>query len=147
MKADFWNLYQRAPFKKQSMMFSATISPEAMNSMRIMMHEPPSEVKIIEDTSILDGLTQFFTIIPEIKKYDKLERLLDNLAFNQCIIFVNRIEKARKLMDLLKQKLYNPISMHSNLRQEERIVNYDLFKENSSKILVATDLFGRGVDI
>lgn len=50
-------------------------------------------------------------------------------------------------MDLLKLKLYNPISMHSNLRQEERIVNYDLFKENSSKILVATDLFGRGVDI
>lgn len=118
-----------------------------MITMKQMMKEQPSEVKIVEDTSILDGLTQFFTIIPEIKKYDKLERLLDNLAFNQCIIFVNRIEKARKLMNLLKQKLYNPISMHSNLRQEERIVNYDLFKENSSKILVATDLFGRGVDI
>ena len=50
-------------------------------------------------------------------------------------------------MELLKYKLYNPISMHSNLRQEERIINYDLFKENSSKILVATDVFGRGVDI
>ena len=50
-------------------------------------------------------------------------------------------------MELLKHKLYNPISMHSNLRQEERIINYDLFKENSSKILVATDVFGRGVDI
>jgi ATP-dependent RNA helicase UAP56/SUB2 len=60
---------------------------------------------------------------------------------------VNRIEKARKLVDLLRQKLYNPISIHSSLRQEERIVNYDLFKQNSSKILVATDLFGRGIDI
>ena len=91
MKADFWSIYQMTPFKKQSLMFSATISPEAMHAMRQMMSEPPSEVKIIEDTSILDGLTQFFTIIPEFKKYDKLEILLDNLAFNQCIIFVNRI--------------------------------------------------------
>jgi ATP-dependent RNA helicase UAP56/SUB2 len=73
--------------------------------------------------------------------------LLDNLAFNQTIIFVNKVERAKKLTELLKQKLFNPICIHSNLKQEERIKNYDLFKGNGSRLLVATDLFGRGIDI
>ena len=76
-----------------------------------------------------------------------MTHLLDNLAFNQTIIFVNRVDRAKKLTELLKQKLFNPICIHSNLKQEERIKNYDLFKANGSRLLVATDLFGRGIDI
>lgn len=72
---------------------------------------------------------------------------MDKLNFNQGIIFVNRIERAKKLTNLLTSKLCNPICIHSNLTQAERIINYDNFKENKSKILVATDLFGRGIDI
>lgn len=60
---------------------------------------------------------------------------------------MNRIDRAKKLTELLKQKLFNPICVHSGLRQEERIKNYDLFKGNGSRLLVATDLFGRGIDI
>jgi len=52
-----------------------------------------------------------------------------------------------KLTELLKNKMFNPICIHSKLNQEERIKNYDLFKSNSSRLLVATDLFGRGMDI
>jgi ATP-dependent RNA helicase UAP56/SUB2 len=73
--------------------------------------------------------------------------LLDTLAFNQVIIFTNRVDRAKRLTDLLKLKLFNPICIHSSLRQEERIKNYDLFKANNSRLLVATDLFGRGIDI
>ena len=47
----------------------------------------------------------------------------------------------------MKQKLFNPICIHSALKQEDRIKNYDLFKANGSRLLVATDLFGRGIDI
>ena len=72
---------------------------------------------------------------------------MDTLAFNQTIIFVNRVDRAKKLTELLKQKLFNPICIHSALKQEERIKNYDLFKANGSRLLVATDLFGRGIDI
>lgn len=51
------------------------------------------------------------------------------------------------MVELLRRKFFYPITMHSSLRQDERIFNYDLFRMNSSKILVATDLFGRGLDI
>lgn len=100
-----------------------------------------------EGKLILHGLSQFFVYIPENKKFEKLTHLLDNLAFNQTIIFVNKVERAKKLTELLKQKLFNPICIHSNLKQDERIRNYDLFKANQSRLLIATDLFGRGIDI
>ncbi len=73
------------------------------------MGEKPAEVRIAEDRSILDRLTQFFLRLPEVNKYETLQWLLDSLAFNQCIIFVNRIDKAKKLKFLLNWKLYNPI--------------------------------------
>jgi len=92
-------------------------------------------------------LAQFFIYIQENKKFEKLTHLLDSLAFNQAIIFVNRVDRAKKLAELLNKKLFNPICIHSALKQEERIKNYDSFKANNSRLLVATDLFGRGIDI
>lgn len=105
------------------------------------------DIFIDEGKLILHGLAQFFVYIPENKKFQKLTHLLDTLAFNQTIIFVNKVDRAKKLTQLLKQKLFNPICIHSNLKQEQRIRNYDLFKANGSRLLVATDLFGRGIDI
>ena len=81
------------------------------------------------------------------KKFEKLTHLLDTLMFNQTIIFVNKVDRAQKLTELLNQKIFNPICIHSKLKQEERIKNYDLFKANGSRLLIATDLFGRGIDI
>jgi len=43
--------------------------------------------------------------------------------------------------------MFNPICIHSRMKQEERIHSYDMFKSNQSKLLVATDVFGRGMDI
>ena len=76
-----------------------------------------------------------------------LQNLLDGVPFDQAIIFVNRIERVTMLSDLLDQLLFNPIRIHSRLSQKERISCYDKFKENQSRVLVATNLFGRGIDI
>ena len=105
------------------------------------------EVFVDEGQLTLHGLAQYYCYLNENKKFEKLTHLLDTLAFNQTIIFVNRVDRAKKLTELLKQKIFNPICIHSNLKQEERIKNYDLFKSNGSRLLVATDLFGRGIDI
>jgi len=105
------------------------------------------DIFIDEGKLILHGLAQFFIYIQENKKFEKLTHLLDSLAFNQAIIFVNRVDRAKKLTELLNKKLFNPICIHSGLKQEERIKNYDSFKANNSRLLVATDLFGRGIDI
>lgn len=107
----------------------------------------PVTICVDEGQLILHGLAQFFVQVLERKKFDRLSHLLDTLAFNQVIIFVNKVERAKKLTEMLRSKLFNPICIHSALSQEERIKNYDLFKANGSRLLVATDLFGRGIDI
>jgi ATP-dependent RNA helicase UAP56/SUB2 len=127
-------------------MLSATLSEQRMKDCaRYMVN--PTKVAIDEGKLVLTGLTQYYVRLPEDRKFDKLVLLLDALAFNQVIIFTNRVDRAKKLVELLKLKLFNPICIHSSLKQEERIRIYDLFKANGSRLLIATDLFGRGVDI
>lgn len=73
--------------------------------------------------------------------------LLEKWVFNQAIVFTNTIERAIRVTEILMANGFNPICMHSGLSQKERIIRYDLFKSNGNKLIVATDLFGRGVDI
>jgi ATP-dependent RNA helicase UAP56/SUB2 len=73
--------------------------------------------------------------------------MLDHLTFNQVVVFVNKVERAIMLTELLKKRSFNPICIHRKLEQEQRILNYDRFKSGESRLLVATDVFGRGMDI
>ena len=139
-------IMNKTPLQKQTLMFSATLDQKRQLQCQKLMVKPMT-IMVDEGKLVLHGLTQFYLRINEDKKFDRLALLLDTLAFNQVIIFTNRVERAKRLTDLLKLKLFNPICIHSSLRQEERIKNYDLFKANNSRLLVATDLFGRGIDI
>ena len=83
------------------------------------------------------------------KENDKMELLLEyleDLEFNQCIVFVGNIERAEKINQFLKKEHLPSLVSHSKLSQKERIQTYDHFKHNKGRILVATDLFGRGID-
>lgn len=146
MRNHIQEVFVKTKHNKQVMMFSATMPPEIKKDCKKFMK---NEVEIFIDDNklVLHGLVQYYVLLPEAKKFEKLTHLLDNLAFNQIIIFVNRVDRAIKLAELLENKMFNPICIHSKLSQEERIKNYDLFKSNTSRLLVATDLFGRGMDI
>ena len=146
MRADIQEIFVKTPHNKQVMMFSATMPEELKKDCKKFLQNEV-DIFIDEGKLILHGLAQFFIYIQENKKFEKLTHLLDSLAFNQAISIVNRVDRAKKLTELLNKKLFNPICIHSALKQEERIKNYDNFKANNSRLLVATDLFGRGIDI
>jgi len=80
------------------------------------------------------------------KKNKKLVDLLDSLEFNQVIIFVSSVPRTATLSKLLQECNFPSMSMHSRMEQEERIATYKKFKDFASRILVTTNLFGRGVD-
>jgi len=81
------------------------------------------------------------------KKNRKLNDLLDALEFNQVVIFVKSVQRAIALDKLLVECNFPSISIHSGLNQEERIARYKQFKDFQKRIMVSTDLFGRGIDI
>merc|ERR1712182_59126 len=81
------------------------------------------------------------------EKNRKLNDMLDALEFNQVVIFVKSVQRATALDKLLVECSFPSISIHSGLDQEERIARYKQFKEFQKRIMVSTDLFGRGIDI
>jgi len=76
-----------------------------------------------------------------------LNELLDQLEFNQVIIFVKSTLRTNELNRLLTECNFPSIAVHSGVSQEERIARYKQFKEFNKRICVCTDVFGRGIDI
>lgn len=163
MRTDVQDVFRATPQQKQVMMFSATLSDEIKPICRKFMQNP-TEHYIDEGTKLtLHGLQQYFIKLEEKEKNRKLNDLLDELQFNQVIIFVKSTVRATELDKLLKECNFPSIAVHSGVSQDERYVvltvsqirhanehsirRYKEFKEFKKRICVATDVFGRGIDI
>lgn len=147
MRKDVQKIFRMTPRNKQVMMFSATLSEEIRDVCKKFMHNP-LEIYVNDGSKLtLHGLQQYYVSIPENEKNKKLFGLLDDLEFNQLIIFVKSVARASELNKLLTDGKFPSICVHSQLDQKERIERYKKFKEFNSRIMVATNLFGRGIDI
>merc|ERR1711912_139408 len=71
----------------------------------------------------------------------------DVLDFNQVVIFVKSVPRCVALNDLLTEQNFPSIAIHRGMSQDERLSHYKEFKDFKKRILVATNLFGRGMDI
>merc|ERR1711937_553583 len=135
------------PKKKQVMMFSATMTKETREVGKKFMTDP-HEISIDDESKLtLHGLLQYFVKLEEKEKNRKLNDLLDALEFNQVVIFVKSVQRAIALDKLLVECNFPSIAIHSGLNQEDRISRYKQFKDFQKRIMVSTDLFGRGIDI
>merc|ERR1711907_669370 len=133
--------------KKQVLMFSATMTTETRALCKKFI-QGPQEIRVDEESKLtLHGLLQYYCKLDEKAKNRKLNDLLDNLEFNQVVIFVKSVQRAIALDKLLVECNFPSIAIHSGLGQEERINRYKQFKEFQKRIMVSTDLFGRGIDI
>ena len=100
-----------------------------------------------ESKLTLHGLQQYYIKLEEAQKNRKLNDLLDALEFNQVVIFVKSVRRCTELDKLLQECNFPSICIHSRLQMDERLKRYKSFKDFDKRIMVATDLFGRGIDI
>ncbi|CAD0113428.1 unnamed protein product [Aureobasidium uvarum] len=146
MRRDVQEIFRATPTQKQVMMFSATLSQETRPICKKFMRNP-LEIYVDDETKLtLHGLQQYYIKLSEAEKNRKLNDLLDELEFNQVIIFVKSTLRATELDKLLRECNFPSIAVHSGVSQEERC-RYKEFKEFNKRICVATDVFGRGIDI
>merc|ERR1712203_1133995 len=147
MRKDIQQIFVETPKKKQVMMFSATMTAEGRTLCKKFMQDP-HEIRVDEESKLtLHGLLQYYVKLTEKEKNRKLNDCLDALEFNQVVIFVKSVQRAVALDKLLVECNFPSIAVHSGLSQEDRITRYKQFKDFQKRILVATDLFGRGIDI
>ncbi|KAJ4951881.1 hypothetical protein NE237_028713 [Protea cynaroides] len=147
MRRDVQEIFKMTPHDKQVMMFSATLSKEIRPVCKRFMQDP-MEIYVDDEAKLtLHGLVQHYIKLSELEKNRKLNDLLDALDFNQVVIFVKSVSRAAELNKLLVECNFPSICIHSGMSQEERLTRYKGFKEGHKRILVATDLVGRGIDI
>lgn len=106
------------------------------------------EVYVDDEAKLtLHGLQQYYVKLKENEKNKKLFELLDLLEFNQVVIFVRTVQRCMALNQLLSEQNFPSIAIHRSMTQEERLSRYQQFKDFQKRILIATNLFGRGMDI
>jgi len=147
MRRDVQEIFRATPHEKQVMMFTATLPKDVRPVCKKFMQDP-MEVYVDDEAKLtLHGLQQHYIKIKENEKNRKLFELLDALEFNQVVIFVKSVQRCMALGQLLEEQNFPAIGIHRAMKQEERLSRYQQFKDFQKRILVATNLFGRGMDI
>nr|XP_027205410.1 ATP-dependent RNA helicase WM6-like [Dermatophagoides pteronyssinus] len=147
IRRDVQEIFLACPVQKQVIMLSATLSPEMRHLCKKYMQSP---VEVIVDDNknlTLHGLLQYSVKLEEDMKTKKLVELLNTLDYNQVVIFVKSIARVKMLAHVLTELKFPAIEIHRGKNQKDRIDAYKRFKAFEARIMVATDLFGRGIDI
>jgi superfamily II DNA/RNA helicase len=140
-------IFKATPHEKQVMMFSATL-PKELRPVAKKFMQDPMEVYVDDEAKLtLHGLQQYYVKLKENEKNKQLFELLDLLEFNQVVIFVKTVNRCIALNQLLTEQNFPSIAIHRAMKQPERLSRYQQFKDFQKRILVATNLFGRGMDI
>jgi superfamily II DNA/RNA helicase len=140
-------IFEFLPADAQVALFSATINENLMNISRQILRNP---VKILmpPEELTLEGIEQYYVKLPnESIKFEVLLDLYENISINQAIIFVNSKPKVDELEARLKEKNYAISTIHGGMSQLKRNKILDNFRKASSRILIATDVLSRGIDI
>ena len=131
---------------RQTCLFSATMPSEIMRLSQEYMHDP-KEVMLNQEELSLDTIEQSYIVIPEREKFKHLCNFIKKRDKKQTIVFAATRERARRLIDELKQEGFKAIAIHGDLSQKERDNAMYRFKRGTDDILVATDIAARGIDV
>lgn len=142
---DIMKIVKKLPQKRQTIMFSATMPPKIQQLAKTILHDPV-EVKIAVSKPN-EAITQAAYICTEAQKMELIRELFGKPVKSKSIIFSSSKQKVKELAHILKRMKFNVAAMHSDLEQAEREKVMLDFKNNKIKVLVATDIVARGIDI
>jgi len=146
-KEQVQNIFSFLPDECQIALFSATMPQEIVEMSHEFMRNP---VKILvkAENLTLEGIRQFFVAVEnEEQKFEVLNDIYDTISVSQGIIFVNSKQKAIQLKELLEKRNHVISVIHGGYNQYERNDILTDFKMGKSRILIATDILSRGIDI
>ena len=146
---DISRILKLLPSQRQSLMFSATFSPE-IKSLAANFLNNPKLIEVARENSTAKTITQKLYEVHDSEKVDALMELLDDEQCEEAkniLVFVNSKITCRRLTRTLERNGYLADSIHGDKTQDERIKTLEAFKTGAIKILVATDVAARGLDI
>ncbi|QLL32150.1 hypothetical protein HG536_0C03180 [Torulaspora globosa] len=146
-KQQIYDIFTKLPPACQVVVVSATMNRDILEVTKKFMSDP---VKILvkKDEISLEGIKQYVVNVDkEDWKFDTLCDLYDSLTITQCVIFCNTKKKVDWLSHKMSQSNFAVVSMHGDMKQEDRDRIMNDFRAGHSRVLISTDVWARGIDV
>ena len=134
------------PQQKQTLLFSATFSNEIIDLTDSILNDPIM-IKVANDNATADTVHQEVYFLEKNHKTTFLRHLIETENWEQVLVFTRTKRGADRLCKKLEKKKIESISIHGDKSQAQRLKALKKFKEKKIRVLVATDLAARGLDI
>jgi ATP-dependent RNA helicase DeaD len=143
---DIGYILARTPSNRQTSLFSATIDQTVMNVCNRYMKNPV-KIFVSKDEIALTQMKQYYMVVNPHSKFETLRNILDENHINRAIIFCKTRRGTSTVADKLRRKGYNAEPLHAGFTQPQRDFAINSFRNGKLKLLVATDVAARGLDI
>ncbi|KAI3620141.1 hypothetical protein CBS9595_002108 [Malassezia furfur] len=146
-KDQIYDIYRYLPPATQVVLLSATL-PNDVLEMTTKFMTDPVRILVKRDELTLEGIKQFFVAVEKEEwKFDTLCDLYDTLTITQAVIFCNTRRKVDWLTERMRENNFQISSMHGEMQQKERDAIMNEFRQGSSRVLITTDVWARGIDV
>jgi ATP-dependent RNA helicase RhlE len=134
------------PKIRQTMLFSATMPQEIMHLVDTVLDDP-EEVSVTPVSSAVDTIDQYAYFLSKVNKRHLLVWLLEDTAFKSVLVFCRTKHGAERVYKELKNEGISVEAIHGDKNQQARQAALNLFKSHKVRVLVATDIAARGIDV
>ncbi len=143
---DITTIVSKLPKERQTLLFSATLPPKIVQLAQKMMNNP-ERVNMAPPNMAAEGVTQGMYYVEERDKLPLVLNLFEKEQWSSAIIFMSTKRAVDKLSRELKKKGANVTSIHGDRSQAEREKALENFRKGEYRIIVATDVMSRGIDV
>ncbi len=143
---DIRKIIYHLPSKRQNLLFSATFSNEIRKLAKSLVNDPV-EISVSTRNTTADTVKQWICPVDKKDKPDLLAHLIHDNKWEQVLVFSRTKHGADRLTRQLEKKQITAVAIHGNKSQGARTKALAAFKKNSVRVLVATDIAARGLDI
>ena len=139
-------IFKLLPKKRQNLLFSATLNDDISRINQILL-DNPIVIKIDQEEDTFDLISQLGYFVSEENKGPLLRYLIKHNDMKQVLVFTSSVYKADNVSDKLRKNGIKATAIHSKKSQAARTEALKMFKSGEIRVLVATDLISRGIDI
>jgi ATP-dependent RNA helicase RhlB len=132
--------------KRQTLLFSATLTEDITRLAAQWTHNPVT-VDIEPQQIAVDTVDQIVYIVTTDQKFALLYNIIDKMNLERVLVFCNRKDEVRRLAEILTRYGINCAELSGDIHQQQRMHRLDQFKAGKIRVLVATDVAGRGLHI
>lgn len=143
---DIKKIMKLLPPKRQTLMFSATFSPEIRVLTKGILHNP-IEIDVSPPNTTVEKIKQVVYTVDKTQKFMVLSKLIKDQAWTQVLVFSRTKHGANKIVEKLEKEGISALAIHGNKSQPARTKALASFKQGLITVLVATDIAARGLDI